>query len=258
VEESVQTSIYSPGDAPPSAVEVVIAARQEGERIAATILAIRRALPGAAVTVADDGSRDGTGERARALGARVERSSGHVGKGAAMGAACAGALARRADGPAAGEVVVLLCDGDLGESAGELGALVRAVASGKAEMAVGAFARPAGGGLGLALGFARWAVRRRCGVELRAPMSGQRALRAEALAGLLPFAGGYGMELAMTIDALAGGMRVVEIELDLRHRARGLTPAGFAHRGVQLADMVRAYLPRRGGPGRGARGGGRA
>jgi len=139
---------------------------------------------------------------------------------------------------------VVLCDGDLGESAGRLAALAEAVRGGRADIAVAAFKTRAGGGFGLALGFARWAIRRRCGLQASAPLSGQRVLRAEVLSGLLPFAPGYGMEVGMTIDAVRAGRRVVEIELDLSHRATGRTPAGFAHRAAQLRDFVREYEAR--------------
>jgi hypothetical protein len=97
----------------------------------------------------------------------------------------------------------------------------------------------------LAVGFARWAIRRRCGLRARAPISGQRAMREDLLADLLPFAPGFGMELGMTIDAVRAGYRVTEIELELAHRASGRTLAGFAHRGRQLVDFVRVYLARR-------------
>jgi hypothetical protein len=80
---------------------------------------------------------------------------------------------------------------------------------------------------------------------MEAPLSGQRALRAEVLPAVVPFAAGFGMETAMTIDAVRAGFRVAEIELDLEHRATGRTARGFAHRGRQLVDIVRAYLDRR-------------
>ncbi|HLB21537.1 MAG TPA: hypothetical protein VK605_05470, partial [Solirubrobacteraceae bacterium] len=101
-----------------------------------------------------------------------------------------------------------------------------------------------GGGFGIALGFARWAIRRRCGLDTVAPISGQRALSEKALADVLPFAHGYGMEVGMTIDAVRAGHRVSEIELDLTHRASARTLAGFAHRGAQLLDFARVYLAR--------------
>ena len=77
--------------------------------------------------------------------------------------------------------LVLLCDGDLGASAARLAPLVEAVESGECDLAVAAFARRVGGGFGLALGFARWAIRRLCGLRAEAPISGQRALRVEVL-----------------------------------------------------------------------------
>jgi glycosyltransferase involved in cell wall biosynthesis len=143
------------------------------------------------------------------------------------------------------ERVFILCDGDLGESAGRLGALADAVRRGETDIAVAAFATRLGGGVGLAVGFARWAIRRRCGLSLRAPISGQRALRAEVLADVLPFADGFGMEIGITIDAARAGHRIAEVELDLTHRATGRTVSGFLHRGRQLGDFVRVYLARR-------------
>jgi hypothetical protein len=104
-----------------------------------------------------------------------------------------------------------------------------------------------GGGLGIAVGFAGWAIERLCGLRARAPISGQRALRPEVLRAVLPFAAGFGMETGMTVDAVRAGYGVREIEIDLEHRATGRTLGGFVHRGRQLRDIVRAYLARRGG-----------
>ena len=62
---------------------------------------------------------------------------------------------------------------------------------------------------------------------------------------VLPFAPGFGMEIGMTIDAARAGFRVVEVELDLSHRATGRTAAGFTHRARQLRDFARVYISRR-------------
>jgi hypothetical protein len=56
------------------------------------------------------------------------------------------------------------------------------------------------------------------------------------------------MEIGMTVDAVRAGDRVVELELELSHRASGRTLAGFLHRGRQLVDFARVYRHRR--PGR--------
>ncbi len=60
---------------------VLVAAYNEADRIAATLAALGSAFPGAEVWVADDGSRDGTAQIARAAGAHVVRSGAVIGKG---------------------------------------------------------------------------------------------------------------------------------------------------------------------------------
>jgi glycosyltransferase involved in cell wall biosynthesis len=218
---------------------VVVAAHEEADRIADTVAALRGAFPGAAVWVADDASRDGTAERAMVAGAQVVRRGRSHGKGGNATAACEAAL-----GAEPVPRIVLLCDGDLGESAARLGPLVAAVEARECDLAVAAFARRVGGGFGLALGFARWAERRLCGFEARAPISGQRALRTEALRAVLPFAHGFGMEIGMTVDAVRAGYRVGEYEIDLSHRATGRDARGFLHRAVQLRDFARVFASR--------------
>jgi len=223
-----------------SPITVVVAARNEADRIGETLAALAAVLPGAALWVADDASTDGTAEAASAAGARVVGRSRPLGKGANVTAALAEAMSVD---PA--PQLVLLCDGDLGSSAANLTPLLEAVERGECDLAIAAFSRRVGGGFGLALGFARWAIHGLCGLETAAPISGQRALRAEALREALPFASGFGMEIGMTVDAVRAGNSVREYELDLEHRATGRSVAGFAHRARQLADFARVYLSRR-------------
>jgi glycosyltransferase involved in cell wall biosynthesis len=222
---------------------VIVTAFNEADRLPATLQALAAAFPGARILVADDGSTDGSAEVAAAGGAEVVRSERNVGKGGAATLA-AQRLLPLADGSEP-RPVVLLCDGDLAASADALKLLVEEVRAGRADLAVAAFATRVGGGFGWALGFARWAIRRRCGYIANAPISGQRALRADVLPAVVPFAPRFGMEIGMTIDAHRAGFRVVEVELDLSHRATGRTAAGFVHRARQLRDFVRVYASRR-------------
>jgi glycosyltransferase involved in cell wall biosynthesis len=221
-------------------VAAIVAARNEADRIAPTVAALRAELPEAAIYVADDASTDGTAEAALAAGAVVIGRRRPHGKGANVTAAAEAALSVEPP-PAA----VLLCDGDLGDSAGRLVRLLEAVDAGECDLAVAAFSRRVGGGFGFALGFARRAIRRLCGLETSAPISGQRAMRTEVLRATLPFARGYGMEIGMTVDAVRAGYRLREYELDLEHRATGRDLGGFLHRARQLADFARAYRARR-------------
>jgi glycosyltransferase involved in cell wall biosynthesis len=220
---------------------VLVAARNEADRIGATIAALGEAFPGARIVVGDDASEDGTAEVAMRAGAQVVSRGRPHGKGANVTAAAEAALSEEPAPP-----VFLLCDADLGASAAQLSGLVEAVERGECDLAVAKFSRRRGGGFGIAVGLARWAIRRRTGVETTAPLSGQRAMRAATLRDLLPFARGYGMEVGMTIDAVRAGCRLREYELDLEHRVTGRSPAGFVHRARQLLDFARAYRARRG------------
>jgi glycosyltransferase involved in cell wall biosynthesis len=215
-------------------IAVVVAARNEQERLADTLAALRSALPGARLIVADDASTDRTPQIAHELGAELVRGERRLGKGGANTPAAEQALIPE-------PVVILLCDGDLRASAARLTALLDEVTSGRADVAIASFARRVGGGFGIALNASRRTVERRAGRLLDAPLSGQRALTPVALRTVLPFAPGFGMETAMDIDALRAGLRVVELVLDLDHRATGRTAAGFAHRARQLRDIARVY-----------------
>jgi glycosyltransferase involved in cell wall biosynthesis len=220
----------------PADLGIVVTARDEADRLGVTLAALREAFPGALVVVGDDASADGTADVARSSGASVARSERRLGKGGIA------TLAARQLGPVG---VLVLADGDLGASARSLPRLVDALERGEGDLAVATFARRVGGGFGVALGFAGWAIRRRTGLRLSAPISGQRALRAPVVEAVLPFAPGFGMEIGMTIDAHRAGFRLVEVELDLSHRATGRTAAGFLHRARQLRDFVRVYASRR-------------
>jgi glycosyltransferase involved in cell wall biosynthesis len=220
-------------------VAAIVAARNEADRVGETVRALREALPGARVWVADDASEDGTAEAAMLAGAEVVRRGRSHGKGGNVTAAAEAALSVEPS-----PRIVLLCDGDLGASAARLTPLVEAVERGECDLAVAAFSRRVGGGFGLALGFARWAIRHLCGQETEAPISGQRALRAETLRAALPFAKGYGMEIGMTADAVRAGFRLREYELDLEHRATGRNLRGFLHRFGQLRDFALVFLAR--------------
>jgi glycosyltransferase involved in cell wall biosynthesis len=221
------------------ALAAIVAAHNEADRVGETVRALRGVFPEARVWVADDASTDGTAEAAMLAGAEVVRRGKPHGKGGNVAAAAEAALSVE---PA--PRLVLLCDGDLGASAAQLAPLVSAVRRGECDLAVASFSRRVGGGFGVALGFAHWAIRRLCGLETEAPISGQRAMRVDVLRATLPFACGYGMEIGMTVDAVRAGFELREYELDLEHRATGKDFKGFLHRAVQLRDFLRVFVSR--------------
>ena len=204
---------------------ILVAARDEEERIGATVGRLREAFPDAEVIVADDGSRDGTAEAAERAGARVLRLP-RRGKGQAL------TLAEREAPPGP----LLVCDADLD---GDLAPLTL----GDAELAIAVFAEKQGGGFGIAKRAARALIRARSGFVPVEPLSGQRALSEQARGVCFPLAAGFGCEVGASVDAARAGLRLAEIELALRHRATGRDAQGFLHRGRQLLDAVLACGP---------------
>ncbi len=204
---------------------ILVAARDEEGRIAATVAALRNRFPAAEVIVADDGSRDATAAEAEAAGARVVRLA-RRGKGQAL------SLAERE----APHGALLLADADL---QGDLAPL----AGENADLAIAVFAERQGGGFGIAKSAARMLVLARSGFAAREPLSGQRALSAAARESCFPLAAGFGCEVRMTIDAARAGLEIAELELPLSHQATGRDLRGFAHRSRQLLDAVLASGP---------------
>lgn len=211
------------------AVSVLIPAYNEEASVAETVRAALGLPHVVEAVVVDDGSRDATAARAAAAGARVLRLPRNRGKAAAV----------RAGWTAAEGDVLLLLDADLGATAARCGALLAPVLAGEAEMSVACLPRTRWrGGFGLAVGLARWGVRALAGRTLRAPLSGQRAVRREVLAAVEWWGRGWGLEVALDVVALRRGFRVVEVEVPLAHRLTGRDVADFAHRGRQFADIA--------------------
>ena len=214
---------------------VLIPAYNEADRIAETLDGVMTALAGAGmegaqVLVIDDGSSDDTAAVAASRpGIEVFRLEGNRGKGGALNVGLR---------QARGEIIVTL-DADLGASAAEMGCLLAPVMAGETEMTIAAFpAAGRSGGFGCVVGLARWAVRQATGQEISAPLSGQRALTRGLINAVGGFEEGFGVETALTIEALRRGFRVRVVPTTMRHRALGRTPAGFLHRGRQLLSVA--------------------
>jgi glycosyltransferase involved in cell wall biosynthesis len=230
-------------------VAVIIPARNEADRIQATVSAAL-ALPGAGlVVVVDDGSRDATARRAEQAGASVMRHARNRGKGAAMetGAEAVRLLDQQDPGRTGGAGRHLLfLDADLGETAGRAGPLAEPVLAGTADMTIAVFTATVKlGGHGMVVGLSGAGIRRATGWQPKQPLNGQRCLTRAAFEAARPLAHGFGVETALTIDLLRKGMRVTEVEVDLAHRATGTDLRAQLHRARQLADVARALATRR-------------
>ncbi len=186
---------------------VIIPAKDEADRIVATVTAALD-LPGVdLVVVVDDGSIDQTGRVAKAAGARVVRHSRNRGKATAMESG-AEAVALLDDGAPRH---LLFLDADLGETAGRAAPLIEPVRAGTADMTIAVFSnRVKRGGHGF----------------------------------VVKLAHGFGVETGLTIDLIRKGFRVAEVEVDMAHRATGTDWRAQLHRAKQFRDVARALAVR--------------
>lgn len=232
---------------PPGDLAVIIPARNEADRIAATVCAASKLSGADIVVVVDDGSSDDTAALAASAGAHVVRHARNRGKAAALetGAEAVRLIEAGTGTPAGGPRHLLLLDADLADSAAKAGPLADPVRAGTADMTIAVFAtRVRQGGFGIVMTTAGAGIQRATGWRPAQPLNGQRCLTRAAFTAALPLAPGWGVETGMTIDLLRKGMRIVEVEVPLAHRSTGKDWRSQLHRLHQLADVSRALLVR--------------
>ncbi|WP_103561182.1 glycosyltransferase family 2 protein [Actinomadura rubteroloni] len=220
---------------------VIIPAKDEADRIGATVKAASE-LPGTdLVIVVDDGSRDGTARAAEDAGARVVRHSRNRGKGAAMETGAEAVRLLDSGDPRH----LLFLDADLGDTARDAAPLVAPVRAGTADMTIAVFSSTVKlGGHGFVVRLSRDGIRRATGWTATQPLNGQRCLTRAAFEAARPLAAGFGVETALTIDLLRKGFRVEEVEVPLAHRATGTDWRAQLHRARQFRDVGRALAAR--------------
>jgi glycosyltransferase involved in cell wall biosynthesis len=197
-------------------IAVAIPCFNEAAAIAVVLADWQRALPEAELWVFDNNSNDGTGELARQAGAHVvpvpEQGKGHAVKAIFTTLAACDA--------------VILVDGDGTYPAAAARALLAPVLAGEADMAVGqrrpeaeAGAMPPLRRLGNLLIRAtfRVLIGRRPGDLL----SGYRVFSRHFLATIAPRSRGFEIEAELGCQALAHGMRIVEVPVSYHPRIAG-------------------------------------
>ncbi len=212
--------------------DLILPCRDEARALPALLARVPR---GVRALVVDNGSTDGTGDVARALGARVVVED-RAGYGAAVQAGLRSATAE----------YVAVMDGDGSLDPAELPALLADVADGRATMAVGRRRPVARGVLPwharlFNLLAVRW-ISRRTGLRLGDIPSVRVCRRSDLLAlGVEDLRFGYPVEVV--VRAHRAGWRIVEHEVTYRPRAEGTTSkvsGSFLGSARAARDLVRA------------------
>lgn len=216
-------------------VSILIPAHNEEDYIFDTVAAISHIAEVNEIVVIDDASTDNTARLAADAGAAVISLPRNIGKGGAL---------NRGLKTITGDIVALV-DADLGFSAADVKKLIAPVLANQADMTVARFpgARKKGG-FGLVKGLAKKGIKFFAGIDVTAPLSGQRVMKRSVIESLGGFESGFGVEVGMTIDAVRRGFRIMEVEVNMTHAETGRDLKGFMHRGKQFLHVARVLAKR--------------
>jgi len=212
-------------------VSVIIPALNEEEPIAAVVAECLTTNLPSEIIVVDNGSTDLTAESARAAGAKVvtEPRSGY-------GRACATGV--RALSPEC-EIVVFL-DGDGSDCPESMGKLVQPIVDGEQDFVIGSRMRGKRepGSMNsqqiFAGTLAGWLLSFLYGIRYT-DMCPFRAIRREALDRLMMREETYGWNLEMQMKAARAGLRILEVPVNHRRRAGGVSKVSGTVRGTFVA-----------------------
>jgi dolichol-phosphate mannosyltransferase len=208
-------------------VWVTVPTLDEVENLDALVHRIRAAVDDAHILIVDDGSADGTADKAEALGAEVGgievlRRPRKMGLGSAYRAGHAIGIARGYD-------VMIQIDADLSHDPAALPTLLAAVENG-ADLAIGSRYVPGGSvpnwpkrRLWLSVWGNRYAAFA-LGMPVRDSTAGYRAYRASILRAMdieSTHSTGYAFQIEMTYRARRAGGRIEEVPIAFTDRVRG-------------------------------------
>ena len=220
-------------------VLAIVPALNEVETVGDVVTEVRRVL-GCDVLVVDDGSRDATGEVAKAAGALVIRHPFNLGVGAAIGTGIAFAREH-------GYEAIIQIDADGQHDASSASDLLAPVVDGSADLVVGsrfASGYEVSGTRAIGMRFLSKVVSRRVGVVITDTTSGFRAFGPMAIS---VFAENYPTEyLSDTVEALLdahdAGLRIEERPVVMRGRMGGKASSGRFRSGYLFIRLLVVIL----------------
>lgn len=215
-----------------NAVSVIIPAYNEEDYLEYTLSAIRESDWATELIVINDGSNDRTGEIAKKLADQYIGFDENRGKGEAL----------KAGFERANYEIIVCLDADLGVTASEGRKLVAPLFADKEiDSVIGRLPVQKKRGFGMVRRRASALIYNETGVKIEAPLSGQRSIRKKWLPIIRESIFlGYGVETVLTMKLLQHGAKLVEVDVDMKHRQYGKNFAGLMHRAKQWYDIEKS------------------
>lgn len=215
----------------------VVPVYNEADLIRDTIKGIKKVKLIDEIIIVNDGSSDRTLDTINTLGVNVINLDKNYGKGYAM---------KMAIKDLEYDYIGFI-DGDLGHTSEEIEKLILPVINGYADVSIAKFPKrnsmtKSKGGIGLVKLLSKkgmWIFTKR---EIDTTLSGQRVYKKEVIEKMEYIPDRFGIEVAMTIQAINNDFSIIEIPVTMEHRYSQRNLQGFIHRGKQFNDIMKTFI----------------
>lgn len=218
-------------------VLAVVPVYNEADRVIDTIEGLKKIDLIDEIVIVNDGSTDNTAEVIKQLDVSVISLDKNMGKGYAMKKAIEEKDYK----------YIAFIDGDLGLTSIEAEKLIGPVIIDEVDFTIAKFPNESinsntKGGFGLVKRLAKKGVYFYTKTEIDTSLSGQRVYNKKVIdkIGYIPYK--YGIEVAMTIQALKNNYTFKEVPVEMTHRYTDRSFKGFKHRGKQFFDILKTLI----------------
>ncbi len=214
-------------------IVALIPAYNEEDKITSTINNIKKIKIFDEIIVIDDGSIDNTYKNAKKTGVKIIKLNKNHGKGYAIKV---GIKNIQYD-------ILALIDADLGKTSKEITKLLDVITKNQCDIAVAKFPKTnKKAGFGFVKRLAKFSVYLLSKHKINTALSGQRVYKRNVIESIEWIPKNFGIEVAMTIQALNNGYKYQEIDVNMEHRYTKRNIRGFIHRGKQFVDILKCVL----------------
>ena len=218
-------------------VLVVVPVYNEADMIKDTIEGLKKIDLIDEIVIVNDGSTDNTAKVIETLGVSVITMVKNQGKGYAM---------KKAIEEKDYDYIAFV-DGDLGFTSTEVEKLIMPVVLDEVDFTIAKFPKKSDvsetkGGFGFVKGLAKKGVYFYTKKYIDTSLSGQRVYKKKVIESIEYIPTDYGIEVAMTIQALNGGYTFKEIPVKMTHRYSERSLRGFKHRGKQFFQILKTLI----------------